>query len=58
MLPESGFLFTEPKNELHEHTGGKQAKVFITGKQTATRTETGRERKSPPFLLFCRGFTS
>ena len=26
MLPESGFLFMEPKNELQEHEGNKQAK--------------------------------
>ena len=32
----------EPKNELHEHTGSKQAKVFITGRQTAPSTDTGR----------------
>ena len=30
MLPESRFLFIEPKNELREHTGSKQVKVFIT----------------------------
>ena len=29
MLPESRFLFTEPKNELYEHTGSKQAKSLL-----------------------------
>ena len=48
MLPESGFLFTELKNELREHTGSKQAKVFLTGKQRAPSTDPGRGRKSPP----------
>ena len=49
MLPESRFLFTEPKNEFCEHTGSKQAKVFITGKQIAPSTDIGRGRKNPPF---------
>ena len=29
MLPESRFLFTQPKNELSEHTGSKQAKALL-----------------------------
>ena len=29
MLPESGFLFTQSKNELHEGTGSKQAKSLL-----------------------------
>ena len=29
MLPESGFLFTQSKNELCEHTGSKQAKSLL-----------------------------
>ena len=52
MLPESGFLFMEPKKELLELTGGKHVKVFITGKQIAPSTDTGRGRKSPPSLIF------
>ena len=48
VLPESGFLFTEPKNELHEYTGSKQAKVFIIGKQIAPSIDSGSGRKSPP----------
>ena len=49
MLLESKFLFMEPKNEFWEHTGGKQAKVFITGKQIAPSTDTGRRKRVPPF---------
>ena len=52
MLLESGFLFTELKNELLEHTGGKQAKIFIIGRQRAPSTDTGRGRKSPHSLIF------
>ena len=48
MLPESGFLFMEPKNELQEHKGSK---VFITGKQTAPSSDMGRGKESPP--LYC-----
>ena len=29
MLPESGFLFMQSKNELREHTGSKQAKSLL-----------------------------
>ena len=56
MLSESVFLFTEPKNELweHTHTGSKQEKVFITGKQIAPGMDTGMEES--PFLLFYGGF--
>ena len=49
MLLESRFLFTQPKNELHEHTGVKQT-VFIIGKQIAPKGE------EPPSLLSYRGF--
>lgn len=52
MLPESGFLLPEPKNELGEHIGSRQAKVFIIGRQIAPSTETGRGRKSPLSLIF------
>ena len=56
MLSESEFLFTKLKNELGEHTGSKQAKVFMAGKQRAPSTDTGRGRRSPAFQLFCGGF--
>ena len=56
MLLEFGFLFMELKNEFQEHTGSKQVKIFITGKQRAPSTDTGRGRESPPFLLFYGGF--
>ena len=54
ILPEfSNILFMEPKNELCEHTGGKQAKVFITGKQISSSTDTGMGRESPfPTVLW------
>ena len=55
MLPESGFLFTEPKNELREHTGGQASQVFITGEQTAPSTDWEGEEESP-FTLFYGGF--
>ena len=48
-LPEFGFLFTQPKNEFHEHTGSKQ--VFITGKQIASRTSGIGEKSPPPIVL-------
>lgn len=51
MLFESGFLFTELKNEYQEYTGSKQAQVFITGRQTAPRTDCEGEEEFP-FLLF------
>ena len=54
MLPESRFLFMQPKNELHEHTGGKQAKV-LENKQPRHRQREGEE-ESPHFLLFYGGF--
>ena len=56
MLPESGILFMEPKDELHEHTVGKQEKVFIIGKQVAPNTDTGRGRKSPPLPIVPKRF--
>ena len=55
MLPVSRFLFMEPKSEFHEHTGSKQAKVFITGKQIAPCTDTGTRRKSPPLTIVLWG---
>ena len=44
----------EMKNELRKHTGIEQAKVFITGKQIAPSTDTGRERKSPPSVALLK----
>lgn len=41
-VTESRFLFTEMKKELGEHTGGRQANVFIPGRQAAPSTDTGR----------------
>ena len=55
MLPESGFLCTQLKNELGKHTGSKWAKPLITTKQTAPRT-AGRWGEEPSSLLSCRGF--
>lgn len=55
ILPESRFLFSELKNEL-QHTGSKQAQVFITGQQIAPSTDTRRGKKSPPFLSFDGSF--
>ena len=54
MLLESGFWYTEPKNELLEHTGSKHTRVFITGKQIAPSADPGRGKKSPPFYC-CMG---
>ena len=66
MLPESGFVVTELKNELRRHTGNKQATSLLQeSKQlpgqihTHTHTHThihtliywGGRRKSP--LLYC-----
>lgn len=54
---QARFLFTEPKDELQEHTQAtSKQKVVTTGKQTAPSTDTGRGRKSSPFLLFCGSF--
>ena len=45
-------LVPEPKNELHKHIqAASKQKVFISGKQIAPSTDTGRGRKSPP--LYC-----
>ena len=55
MLLESGFLFTQSKNELHEHTGSKQAKSFYYRKQIAPRA-AGRGQKSSHSPLSYRGF--
>ena len=54
MLLESRFLFTQSKNEFHEHTGNKQAKS-ISGKQIAPRA-AGSWEKSSCFLLSYGGF--
>jgi len=51
MSPESRFMFTQLKNELLEHTGGKQARVFIAGRQIAPCTDTRRGRKSSGSLI-------
>ena len=50
MLPESEFLFTEPKNELQEHTGSKQAESLLQeNKQFPGQAE--RRKKSPPLYF-------
>ena len=38
--------------------GSKQAKVFITRKQIAPSTDTGKGRKSPPFFHSMEVFIS
>ena len=54
MLLESGFLFTQPKKEFHEHTGSEQAKSLL---QEASSSQGCWERgEEPPFLLSYRGF--
>ena len=56
MLPESGFLFTETKNELLKHTGSKQARSLLQGsKQLPGQLGGGRRA---PSLLSYRGFYS
>ena len=59
MLPESGFLFMELKNELREHTHHthmQQAKEFIIEKQTPLSTDTETGKKSYPSSNFLRVF--
>ena len=55
MLPESGFLFTQLKNELCEHTGSKQAKSLLQESKKLPGL-LGRGRRAPHSLFFCRGF--
>ena len=43
----------ELKNELGERTGREQAEVFITGRQTAPSTDTGREESPRPLFYGC-----
>ena len=46
MLLESGFLFTQPKNELCKHTGSKQAKSLLQESQQLPG-ELGGGRRAP-----------
>ena len=46
MSPESGFLFMQSKNELHKHTGSKQAKSLLQ------ESKQHPEMKSPPPLSY------
>ena len=50
MLPESRLLFTEPKDELCEHTSSKQAKSLLQESKQLPG-QTGRGTKSSP--LYC-----
>ena len=53
MFLESGFLFTEPKNELCEHTqAANKLKFFITGKEIAPAQTLRRGGRVPPSLIF------
>ena len=47
MLPESGFLFTEPKNDLRKHTGSTQAKSFSQESKQLPGQDWEREEESP-----------
>ena len=53
MLPESGFLFTQSKNELCRHTGSKQAKCLLKESKLLPGL-LGGGRRGP--LLSYRGF--
>ena len=55
MLLESGFLFTQLKNELHEHTGNKQAKSLLQESKELPEL-LGAGRRDPCSLLSYRGF--
>ena len=46
----------EPKNEVCGHAGSKQAKVFITQKQTVPRTAGSGEKS--PLSIVLEGFLS
>ena len=50
MLPESGFLFTQPKNELCEHIGIKQAKSLLQESKQLSG-QLGGGRRVPPIVL-------
>ena len=54
MSPESGFLFAEPKNELHEHTGSKEANSLLQESKQHPG-QLGRGRRVPTLLSY-RGF--
>ena len=54
MLPASGFLFTQLKNEFYEHTASKQVKSLLQD-STQLPGQAGRGKKSP-LLLSYRGF--
>ena len=51
MLPESRFLFTEPKNELRKHAGSKQAKSLLQSpyyrKANSSQDRLGEGRRVP-----------
>ena len=49
MLLESGFLFMQPKNELCEHTGSKQA-VFTTRRANSSQDGWEGVEESPLVL--------
>ena len=54
MLPESGFLFTESKNELREHIRSKQAKSLLQESKQLPGLLGGGEE--PPSLLSHKDF--
>ena len=49
MLPESGFLFMQPKNELLRHTGSKQAKSLLQENKYSQACWEGEEE---PLFIF------
>ena len=55
MLPESRFLFTQLKNELHKHTQAA-SKQSLYYRKTNSSQGCGKEGEEPPFLLSYRGF--
>ena len=57
MLPESGFLFTEPKSVLHEHTNtGSKQKTLLQESRKLPAQMLGAEERAAPFQLFHGGF--
>ena len=54
MLPESGFLFREPKNELHEHTGSKQASLHNRKANSSQHSWEGEEETPKHFIFDVR----
>lgn len=56
MLPESRFLFTQPKNELCEHTGRKQATSLLKESKQLPGLPGGGEE--PPLSIVLWGFLS